>query len=102
MSIKKKFLKSKPVCKATFKIEKELANGAETASIVGDFNEWNPKADEMNKLKNGGFTTTIDLEAGKEYAFRYILDGKEWVNDTEADKYVTSEFADAENCVITA
>ncbi|MFT5617676.1 MAG: 1,4-alpha-glucan branching enzyme [Arenicella sp.] len=102
MSIKKKTLKSKPVCKATFKLGKESANGAKKAFVVGDFNEWNPKADEMKALKDGGFTTTIDLESNKEYAFRYLLDGKNWVNDDKADKYVSSEFGDSKNCIIEA
>ena len=101
MSLKKKFLKSKPVCKVTFKIDKELANGATSAAVVGDFNDWNPQTDEMNALKNGGFTTTIDVESGKDYAFRYILDGKEWINDTEADSYKPSEYG-VENCIVSA
>ncbi|MGB0521546.1 MAG: isoamylase early set domain-containing protein [Flammeovirgaceae bacterium] len=100
MSIKKKFLKSKPVCKTTFKVDSELANGAKAAAVVGDFNEWNPEATPMKALKNGGFTTTVDLESGKEYQFRYLLDGETWVNDDEADKYIQSEFADSENCVV--
>ena len=100
MSIKKKFLKSKPLCKTTFKVESEVANGAKEASVVGDFNDWNPTATPMKALKNGGFTTTVDLESGKTYQFRYLLDGETWINDTEADSYVQSEFADSENCVV--
>ena len=100
MSIKKKFLKSKPVCKTTFKVGSELANGAKAAAVVGDFNEWNPESTPMKALKNGGFTTTVDLESGKAYQFRYLLDGETWVNDTEADKYIQSEFADSKNCIV--
>ena len=99
MSIKKKFLKSKPVCKVTFKIDKEVANGATSAAVVGDFNDWNPAENEMTALKNGGFTTTVDVESGKEYAFRYILDGKTWVNDQEADAYSPSQYG-VENCIV--
>jgi len=100
--IKKQFLKSKPVCKATFTVAKEVANGAETVALVGEFNNWDTNAPiEMKKLKNGTFKTTVELETGKEYEFRYLIDGENWANDEEADKYVTSPFG-TENSVIAA
>ena len=37
MSIKKQFMKAKPVCKVTFSIE---AKDAKFAAVVGDFNNW--------------------------------------------------------------
>jgi hypothetical protein len=40
MSIKKQFLKSKPVCKVTFRVPEEIGNSAKTAHVVGDFNDW--------------------------------------------------------------
>lgn len=100
--IKKKFLKSKPVCKATFSVSKDLANGADTAVLVGEFNEWNVEnAVSMKKLKSGVFKATVDLEAGKEYEFRYLFDNERWENDEEADKYVASPFG-VENSVVSA
>lgn len=100
MSIQKKFLKSKPVCKVTFKVLKKQANGAETVQVLGDFNSWSPETEPMKSLKNGSFTTTLDLEKGQEYQFRYLIDGKIWDNESEADKQVPSPFADAENSVL--
>ena len=100
MSLTKKFLKSKPVCKVTFKLQSELAKEAKSAVLVGDFNNWNPKKLKMTKLKNGAFTTTLDLETGKSYAYRYMLDGSKWVNDEEADKYVPSGIGVEDNCVV--
>lgn len=88
MSLTKRYLKSKPVCKVTFKIEKEAANGAEAASLVGDFNDWDAASTPMKALKSGGFTVTIDLETAQEYQYRYVLDDDKWENDWEADKYV--------------
>jgi hypothetical protein len=48
MSIKKQYLKSKPVCKVTFRIPKEVANGTRMAALVGEFNNWNPEATLSN------------------------------------------------------
>ena len=88
MPIKKQQLKTKPVCKATFKISKEAAQGAQTAQLAGEFNDWDIQATPMKRNKDGSFTVTVNLESGKEYQFRYLLDGERWENDWEADKYV--------------
>ncbi len=101
MSLKKQFLKSKPVCKVTFTLGAKQADGAKKVAVLGDFNEWDPKGAAMRKLKNGSFTKTIDLEAGKEYQFRYLLDGTKWINDTKADSYVHSGIAAEENGVVS-
>ena len=53
----------------------------------------------MKASKNGNYTASVDLEGGKEYAFRYLIDGSRWENDWEADKYVPSEFG-SENSVV--
>ena len=100
MSLKKQYLKSKPICKVTFRIPKEGANNANTANLVGDFNEWDPKKTPMKKLKNGSFTVTLDLPVNKEYQFRYLLNQKTWENDWEADKYVPSGISSSENSVV--
>ena len=98
--MKKQYLKSKPVCKVSFSLPKEAANGAEQVSIVGDFNNWDTKQHKMKKLKNGSFTSTIDLQVGVEYQFRYLIDDSEWENDWNADKYVPTAYGDAENSVV--
>ncbi len=100
MSLKKQFLKSKPVCKVTFTIDAQLVNGAKEVAVLGDFNHWDPADYGMRKLKDGSFTKTIDLEVGHEYQFRYLVDGEKWVNDAGADKYVYSGVAAEENCVV--
>jgi 1,4-alpha-glucan branching enzyme len=100
MSIKKQYLKSKPVCKVTFRISEKLGNSASAAYVVGEFNDWNSSSTPMKKLKTGAFTTTLNLEKGKEYQFRYLLDNMTWENDADADKYVPTPFGDCENSVI--
>lgn len=101
MSIKKQFLKSKPVCKVTFSVDPAMVEGAKEVAVLGEFNSWDPKHDVMRKMKNGSFTKTIDLETGHEYQFRYLVDGKVWINDSEADKYVHSGVAAEENSVVS-
>jgi 1,4-alpha-glucan branching enzyme len=99
MSLTKRYLKSKPVCKVTFRLPREAGEWAQSAAVVGEFNGWNRKKHPMKKLKDGGFTTTIDLNQGESYQFRYLLDGRVWENDRDADGYVTTIFA-SENCLV--
>ncbi|GGF81524.1 isoamylase early set domain-containing protein [Alteromonas lipolytica] len=100
MSLKKQYLKSKPVCKVTFKLTASEANNAETAKLVGDFNEWDIAAEPMKKLKNGDFTQTLNLTADCEYQFRYLLDDENWENDWAADAYKPSPISFDDNSVV--
>jgi 1,4-alpha-glucan branching enzyme len=100
MSIRKQYLKSRPVCKATFRIPEEMGTSAKTAHLVGEFNNWTFFSTPMKKLKSGAFTTTLELEPGREYQFRYLLDKKTWENETDADKTVPTQYGDSENSVI--
>ena len=101
MSIKKQYLKTKPVCKVTFKVGQEEAGNATRVVLVGDFNQWDENANEMKKLKDGSFSTSIDLETGREYQFRYFADENTWLNEKEADRFISSGFGDAQNAVLS-
>ncbi|MDD3619138.1 MAG: isoamylase early set domain-containing protein [Desulfobulbaceae bacterium] len=94
MAIKKRYLKSKPVCKVTFSLPKEAAGPAKTVCIVGDFNNWKKKGNSLRKLKNGSFKIDLDLPSGREYQFRYLIDNSRWENDWAADKYVPGPYGD--------
>jgi len=96
MAIKKQVIKTKPVVKVTFSIDAKEAN---TASVVGDFNNWNPAEGELSKLKTGTFKATFDLPKDNSFEFKYLVDGV-YVNDAEADSYAYNEFAGAENGVL--
>lgn len=87
--IKKVFTPKRTVCKVTFRIPGEWAE--ETASIVGDFNNWDPESDILAK-KNGSWETTLRFKPETEYKFRYFLDGSRWANDEEADDYLSNSF----------
>ena len=97
MSIKKQFVKSKPVCKVTFSVEAKEAN---TASVVGDFNNWDQESGALNKLKNGTFKGVFDLNKEASYEFKYVVDGQ-FVNEPEADSFRWNDYAGAENSVLS-
>ncbi|MDP4680557.1 MAG: isoamylase early set domain-containing protein [Cyclobacteriaceae bacterium] len=100
MSIKKQTLKSKPVCKVTFGLEKKEVSKATSVSLVGNFNNWSKTSTQLTKLKSGDFKLVMELPIGQEYEFRYLINGNTWMNDTTADKYVASGISEEQNCVI--
>jgi 1,4-alpha-glucan branching enzyme len=92
MSLQKQFLKSKKVYKVTFSLPVEAASAAKAVLLVGDFNNWDKNEGILMSPKKGAYSATVELEPGKEYQFRYLVDGETWENDWEADKYITTPF----------
>jgi hypothetical protein len=55
----------------------------------------------MERLKDGRFKTSLDLKAGTEYQFRYLVNGTEWHNDWEADRYLPNPYSGDNSVVAT-
>ncbi len=100
MSLKKQFSKSKPICKVTFSLPEEAANGASEVRVLGDFNEWSWEQGIPMKLKNGSYSASVELDKGHDYQFRYAIDQESWENDWQADAYVAGPFG-ADNSVVS-
>lgn len=100
MSLKKNYLKNGAQCKVTFRIPSELGKQASQAAVVGEFNGWDSTAWPMKKLKNGSFSLSMSLPAGKTYQFRYLMDDNNWISEMEADGYAYCPFGDCENSIL--
>ena len=100
MSLKKQFLKSKPECKVTFTLPKKAVGKAKNVMLVGDFNNWSETATPMKKMKDGSVSVSMNLPTSRDYQYRYLLDGKNWENDWQADKYTPSSIPGVENSVV--
>ena len=99
--LKKQFLKTK--CKVTFELPATLTDEAETVYLVGAFNDWDERSLPMEKQTNKRgtrFTLTLDLKLNTEYQYRYLVNGTDWHNDWDADKYVPNPFS-GDNSVVT-
>lgn len=92
LCIKKEPVKSVNLCKVTFRLPAEAAPNAKKVTIVGDFNNWSQVSTPLRKMENGDFMVAIDLDVGKEYRFRYLIDDQRWENDWHADKYLKSQY----------
>ncbi len=60
--------------------------GADVAEVAGDFSAWAPIA--MANDPDGGFVLDLQLETGRCWRYRFLLDGERWMNDPEASQFV--------------
>ncbi len=98
--LKKAYSKTRSVCKVTFTLPVEAAPDAEKVSLLGDFNDWNAQEGPAMKRSKGHYEATLELPAGRSYEFRYLIDGKRWENDWDADGYTPSPFGGITNSVL--
>ena len=94
----KSYSKTGQVCRVTFRLPAEVE--AKEAALCGEFNDWDAEANPMKQLKSGDFSTTVSLDAGNTYRYRFLLDGERWENDWDAEAYAPNEFG-AEDSLIT-
>ena len=98
--LKKTYVKSRKVWKVNFELPKEecpTGVKAKRVFLTGDFNHWKRTATPM-ALHDGMYTTSLELDPGHAYQFRYLINGKVWCNDWHADGYVPNIFGE-ENCI---
>ena len=44
----------------------------------------------MKRRASGDFSVSLELEKGRSYRFRYLIDGCTFENDWDADRYETN------------
>ncbi len=75
--------------------------GTTECILLGEFNNWNPAEGIVMKVdKDGSLYAEVELPAGQEFQYRYLLGNGSWVNDN-ADKVVAEAYGyPVENCVV--
>jgi len=100
MSLDIRYLKSRPVGKVTFRLPADAAPEADAVHLVGEFNDWQESATPMQRLRDGSYKATLDLQSGHTYRFRYLIDGETWENDCAAHRYAPTSFAGVDDSVV--
>ena len=78
--------------KITFTLPAANIIGAEECVLLGEFNNWNlEKGFYLQKQADGSMTTEVELGAGRDYQYRYLLSNGRWVNDN--GEKITSEMS---------
>ncbi|MCL5236369.1 MAG: isoamylase early set domain-containing protein [Nitrospirae bacterium] len=62
------------------------APGAKTVSVAGNFNKWKVNENALRKQDNGVWTIEIPLKPGI-YNYMFVVDGKVWMTDPNAESY---------------
>ena len=70
---------------------------AKKVYLAGSFNNWDPKAKQMVKAKDGSFRARMQLPSG-DHQYKFVADGL-WLNDPTAATQVPNSFG-TQNSVI--
>jgi 1,4-alpha-glucan branching enzyme len=84
--------------KVTFELPAEYAG--EKVCLCGEFNDWSADATPMTRRKDGRFSTTVTLDQGRTYRYRYLVDGERWVDDPSPDEYVDNGYGTKDSVVV--
>jgi 1,4-alpha-glucan branching enzyme len=95
--LQKVYSKTGRACRVTFILPTEAK--AQNAFLCGDFNEWNQTSHPLKRRKDGSFACMLWLEAGRQYRFRYWLNGERWENDWAADAYLPNEYGSDDSVI---
>ncbi len=67
-------------------------------AVVGDFNAWDPMTSTMVK-RGKEWRTSLEVDGGTRYAFRYLAHDDRWFNDDAADDYQLNPFGGSDSVV---
>jgi 1,4-alpha-glucan branching enzyme len=73
---------------------------AERIHLVGEFNDWDSDSLPFQRQRHGNWQIEIELDAGREYRFRYLFDGDQWSTDWQADKTVPNPHGSYDSVVV--
>jgi 1,4-alpha-glucan branching enzyme len=75
---------------------------ANEITLAGEFNDWNAHSHPLCRTRDDTeWHISLDLEADRSYRFRYLVDGKEWMEDDHADAYEANPFGGYDSVVFT-
>jgi hypothetical protein len=76
-----------------------FAPSASSVAVVGDFNEWDPLADRMERRGDKGvWRVKMKLRPGA-YEYGFLVDGRDWEKDPSAEESLADGFG-GENSVL--
>ena len=96
--IKKEPTKAPGVVRVTFELPSNM--WAERVNIVGEFNDWDTTTTPMSRNRSdANWKVSLELKAGQRYRFRYLVDGKQWLNDWHADDHEENPYGSYDSVV---
>ena len=97
--IKKIPVKGSDKVKVNFVLPKDSVAG--NVSVVGDFNGWDPFVHPLRPRSNGTKSVTVTLPVSQRFAFRYLDENGQWLDDEAAGEYVDNGIGGVNSVVHT-
>ena len=92
--IKQKLPKGEDTTIVTFSVD-----DARPVSVVGDFNDWDPLRTPMARRASGRRSAAVRVPAGAELRFRYLADGGDFYDDSDADWFEANGYGESHGVV---
>ncbi|MEM7128772.1 MAG: isoamylase early set domain-containing protein [Chloroflexota bacterium] len=74
---------------------------ANRVSVLGEFNDWQDQQAPLSQDRDGQWRTALDLPAGRQYEFLYLVDGQSLI-DIQADGLSDGAYHEQKSIVSTA
>lgn len=74
---------------------------ASSVTIAGEFNDWNPQSHALKQRKDGVWSITLRLSREREYQYRFVVNGTDWVTDYQPDRTAPNQYGDVNAVVLT-
>ena len=78
-----------------------LSNCAQSVSVLGDFNGWDPLAHPLKRRSNGTRSVTVEVATGSDYQFKYLSAEGTWFCDPDADDSTRNEYDEVNSILRT-
>ena len=97
--IKQTPVKGSGKVKVNFVLPRESAAGK--VSVVGDFNDWDPYVHPLKPRSNGTKSVSVTLPISQRFAFKYLDENGQWLDDDAASDYVDNGIGGVNSVVNT-
>jgi hypothetical protein len=83
-------------------VEFVLRTTADSAvALVGDFNDWDPRATPLRPASDGLWSVVVPLRPGR-YRYTFVVDGTQWRRDPAAPRALEDDFGTPTSVITVA
>jgi hypothetical protein len=69
--------------------------------VVGDFNDWNPRATPLRRTADSLWSVVVPLRPGR-YRYTFVVDGTQWRRDPAAPRSLEDDFGTPTSVITVA
>ncbi|HYF38361.1 MAG TPA: isoamylase early set domain-containing protein, partial [Gemmatimonadales bacterium] len=77
------------------------ASADSTVALVGDFNDWDPRATQLRPASDSVWSVVVPLRPGR-YRYTFVVDGSEWRRDPSAPRALEDDFGTPTSVITVA